>query len=113
MRALVKPSSTHILRGAVSLIGLIVLALCVFVLPPVLSEPGAYRPVIIGMYVAAVPFYIALYQTLQLLGYIDRNHTFSGASVQALERIKYCAIAISALYAAGSPLLYIAAQADD
>lgn len=45
--------------------------------------------------------------------YIDRNEAFSELSVRALKNIKYCAVAISILYVAGLPLLYLIAEADD
>jgi len=116
-----KKGSTHFLRFIIFLLGLGVLALCVFALPSMWkggSEefPTASRAVfliMIGMYVAAVPFFIALWQTFKLLRYIDRNNAFSDLSVQALRNIKYCAIIIAALYVAGVPLLLPIADADD
>jgi hypothetical protein len=107
--------STIFLRGVIFLIGLGVLVLCVFVLPAVISSErtGYYRPILYGMYVPAIPFFIALYQALKLLGYIDKNKAFSPLSVKVLQNIKYCAIAIAALYTAGMPYIYIAAERDD
>jgi len=115
-----KKGSTHFLRFIIFLLGLGVLALCVFALPSMWkggSEefPTASRAVfliMIGMYVAAVPFFIALWQTFKLLRYIDRNNAFSDLSVQALRNIKYCAIIIAALYVSGVPLLFQIPDAD-
>jgi hypothetical protein len=108
-------SSTFFLRGVVILIGLIVLALCVFVLPVGISSDnvGGYRPILLGMYVTAIPFYIALYHTLKLLHLIDNNKAFSELSVQALGYIKYCATIIGVLYALGMPYIYLVADRDD
>ncbi len=103
------------LRGVVFLMGLGVLGLCIFALPAAIrsDNTGAYRPILVGMYVPGIPFFIALYQTLNLLSYIDKNKAFSPLSVKALKNIKYCAIAISALYTAGMPYIYrVAEQAD-
>lgn len=102
------------LRGVVILLGIIVLILCIFVLPLAITSGKAdyYRPLLIGMYVPAIPFFIALYQALKLLGYIDQNKTFSNFSVHALKNIKYCGIAISALYAVGMPYIFLAAERD-
>lgn len=114
-----KRGSTLFLKGVVVLLGLIVLALCVLWLPWVAREftdhYPAYilYPVVAGMYASAIPFFVALYQALMLLRYIDQNTAFSALSVSAIKRIKYCAVAISALYAACSPLLYIMADKDD
>lgn len=110
-----KRGSTIFLRIVIFLIGMGVLALCIFALPAGISsdQTGDYRPILIGMYVPAIPFFIALYQTLKLLSYIDKNKAFSSLSVKALKNIKYCAITISALYAAGMPYIYIVAEKDD
>ena len=110
-----KQSTTFILRGAVGLISLAVLALCVFVLPEGLRSEnvGGYRAIILGMYVTAVPFFIAVCHVLKLLTAIDRGTAFSGASVKALDVIKYCAISISIIYAGGMPYVFIVADRDD
>ncbi|MEX0649797.1 MAG: DUF2975 domain-containing protein [Candidatus Andersenbacteria bacterium] len=110
-----KRGSTLFLRAVIYLIGIGVAALCIFILPPVISseEAGYYRPLLLGMYVPAIPFFVALYQTLKLLDYIDKNKAFSPLSVTALKNIKYCAIAISALYAAGMPYIIYVADKDD
>jgi hypothetical protein len=107
--------STIILRGVIYLIGLIVLGLCVFFLPMAISSDtvGYYRPILLGMYVPAIPFFFALFEALKLLSYIDKNKAFSDLSVKALRNIKYCGIAISGLYAAGMPYIMYAAERDD
>lgn len=110
-----KEGSTLFLRGTVIAIGLIVLALCVYSLPVGISSDntGMYRPILLGLYVPAVPFFVALYEAMKLLSYIDTNKAFSDVSVKALMNIKYCAITISILFAAGMPYIYIVADRDD
>lgn len=114
-----KRGSTLILRGVVILIGLIVLAVCVFVLPRLIGselKPGAdfdYGPIFLGMYLPAVPFFLGLYQALKLLRYIDHDEAFSQGSVNALKVMKYCAYIISGLYAAGMPYIFYVADRDD
>ena len=110
-----KQGSTLFLRAAVIIMGLTVLALCIFALPVGIIEEGgdAYGPIFWGMYVTVVPFYFALYQTWKLINYVDKNQAFSLVSVKALKYIKYCAFAVSGLYAAGLPYIYIAAKQDD
>lgn len=107
--------STIFLRGAVVFIGLVVLALCVFALPAGIrtDQVGGYRHILLGLYVPAVPFFVALYQALKLLGYIDRNQAFSDLSVRALKYIKYCALTISGLFLAGMPYVFHVADMDD
>ncbi|SES90182.1 DUF2975 domain-containing protein [Paenibacillus sp. NFR01] len=111
--------TTLFLRLTVIIIGAAVLALCIFGLPMIGREMADHYPdwwlntLIAGMYVSAVPFYIALYQALRLLRYIDKQMAFSDAAVKALKIIKWCAAAICLLYAAESPVLYWMADKDD
>jgi hypothetical protein len=106
---------TAFLRAAVLALGLIVLALCVFALPNAIisDETGYYRPILIGMYLPAAPFFFGLFQAMKLLNYIDRGKAFSELSVKALKYIKYCALSISGLYVLGMPYIYYAAKRDD
>lgn len=101
--------TTLFLKITVFLIGITVLALCIFLLPWLASYTAemypefAYLqyPILIGLYVTVIPFLIALYQALKLLNYIDNNNAFSELSVKSLKYIKYCAVIISILYVIG------------
>jgi hypothetical protein len=110
-----KRGSTLFLRAVILLMGLGILSLCIFILPIGLrsSASGYYRPILLCMYVAAVPFFMALYQSLKLLNYIDKNSAFSELGVVALRKIKYCAITISGLFLASMPYIIYAAGKDD
>ena len=114
-----KRGSTIFLKVVVFLIGITVLALCIFLLPWIANEAAehyaglVYLPVLIGAYISAIPFFVALYQALKLLGYIDKNKAFSELSVRALKNIKYCAITISIIYAVLIPFVVPIADADD
>ena len=103
-----KHVSTNFLRGFVFLLGVVVIGLCIFVLPiGIVSKADAvYRPLLLGLYVTAIPFFIALYQALQLLNFIDHDLAFSKFSVSALKVIKYCAIAIGIGFAAALPYAF-------
>ncbi|WP_017151797.1 DUF2975 domain-containing protein [Bacillus bingmayongensis] len=114
-----KRVSTIFLKIAVILIGIPILALCVFGLPWLANNPvnpdyaHILYPILIIMYVSVIPFFVALYQVFLLLSYIDKNKAFSELSVRALKNIKYCAITISILYVVGMPLFYLMAEIDD
>ncbi|SHN27431.1 DUF2975 domain-containing protein [Gracilibacillus kekensis] len=119
-----KQGSTIFLKIAVILMGLPVLALCIFLLPQIANEAieaaknnSTLAYVVFGiliiMYSSVLPFYVALYQAFKLLSYIDKNKAFSKLSVKALKKIKYCAIIISGLYVVALPLVYIVAEWDD
>jgi len=110
---------TLFLKIAVVLIGMPILALCIFGLPLIAKEAAGYHiayliyPILIGMYISAIPFYFALYQAYKLLCYIDKNNAFSESSVRALKYIKYCATMIGVMYGAGMPLFYLVGEIDD
>ncbi|SHO48372.1 DUF2975 domain-containing protein [Anaerocolumna xylanovorans] len=110
---------TFFLKMSLFLIGIPVLALCILVLPWIGNEAAehypklVYLPVLIGIYLTAIPFYFALYQAFKLLSYIDKNNAFSELSVNSLKYIKYCAALISIIYAVSLPLFYLMAQKDD
>lgn len=107
------------MKGVVIGIGLLVLAICVFGLPQlIMAERSAgmdfdYGAIFLGLYAPAIPFFIALYQALRLLGYIEKDKAFSQLSVGALKYIKYCALAISGLFTAGMPYIFYIADKDD
>ena len=98
-----KKSSTIFLQVVVVLIGIV--ALAIMIRFP-LTEGRATNldlfsiyadPFIIYGYLASIAFFVALYQTFKLLGYIRQNKVFSLESVKSLRNIKYCAIVLSCL----------------
>jgi hypothetical protein len=110
---------TLFLKLAVILVGLPVLALCIYGLFELTNNPAnqdyAYvlYPILIGVYVSLIPFYIALYKAFRLLGYIDKNKAFSQISVEALKHIKYCSVSISILYVVMMPFVFLLTEKDD
>lgn len=109
-----KQGSTLFLKSVIYMIGLAVLGLCVIIAGVGLSgNAGIFLPVLVVMLVAAIPFFYALYQGILLLNYIKRNIAFSNPSVKAIQNIKHCAFAISALYSAAMPLIIYVADKDD
>lgn len=110
-----KRGSTLFLKGVVFLIGALVLGICIFILPVgiMTDRVGYYRPILFGLYVPAIPFFFALYQSIKLLGYIDQNIAFSDLSVKALKYIRNCAVLISTMFAIGMPYIFSAADRDD
>lgn len=95
-----KQGSTLFLKFVICLIAIGALALMVW-FPQLegravnLDLISIYKdPFIIYMYIASIPFFIALFQAFKLLGYVDKNKVFSQAAVQAVRKIKYCATAI-------------------
>ena len=116
-----KTLSTYFLRAVIALMTIVALAVCIFALPnmwvgvspdyPLVSY--SLRLIMLGLYVAVIPFFLILLQALKLLNYIDRNKAFSEDSVKALKVIKRCAAFASVLFVGGVPLLYPFAEVDD
>jgi hypothetical protein len=70
-------------------------------------------PFLAYAYAASIPFFIALYQAVKLLGYIGRNAVFSKRSVKALRTIKYCALLLIALVAGAEAYIIISQGGKD
>jgi Protein of unknown function (DUF2975) len=116
-----KQGTTLFLKLAVILMGIPVLALCIFLVPEIARYTAKLLPniayikymVIIYFYVTAIPYYLALHKAFKLLNYIDKKKAFSELSVMALKNIKHYAITISMLYVVGMPLFYLIGDRDD
>ncbi|MEN2768453.1 DUF2975 domain-containing protein [Ornithinibacillus xuwenensis] len=116
-----KKVTTLFLKIAVILMGIPVLALCIFLVPELGELAEQLLPEItyinflvsIIFYASAIPFYFSLYQAFNLLRFIDKNNAFSVLSVNALKIIKNCAITISILHVFVLPLFYFYAELDD
>lgn len=116
-----KNVSTLFLKIAVFLMGIPVLALLIFLVPEIGKVAAELLPnfapikylVAIVLYASAIPYYFALYQAFNLLLLIDKNNAFSQISVNALRKIKQCAVIISALHVLVLPLFYLFAEIDD
>ncbi len=99
-----KRGSTLFLRAVILLIG--IGALAGMIISPQLEGRNTNAdlfsiyfqdPFLAYAYIASIPFFVALYQAFQLLGYIGQNKVFSPDSIRALRTIKYCAIILSIL----------------
>ncbi|WP_243385162.1 DUF2975 domain-containing protein [Bacillus kexueae] len=108
-----KHITTTFLKLTLFTIGLTILTLSIFWLPW-LSENTVNMfpeyshlqyPVLMGIYVTALPFFFALYQAFKILKYIEEGRAFLELSVQALNYIIVSAIAISILYVFGAIIL--------
>ncbi len=95
--------TTIFLKSAVLLIGLVVLGLSVFGLSKLAEFSASVNPefsylrwpVMLGLFMTEVPFFLALYQTFRLLGRIENKDAFSEEAVKSLRRIKMNALVIS------------------
>jgi len=110
-----KHSSTLFLQSVIFLIGLVVFYICLVGIPQVVADISfdGYDPILLGLYIPAIPFYIALFQASRLLRYIDTNQAFSALSVKAFRNIKLCAAVIAGIFVTGMPYVFYIADKDD
>ena len=114
-----KFGATVFLRVVLVLIGIGTLALLLW--EPHLEGRNAHAtvfeiyfkdPFLAYAYVAAIPFFVGLYQAFKVLGYAGRNKEFSPPAVRSVRTIKYCAIAIVGFVAIGEVII-ISGESDD
>lgn len=102
-----------VLRTMIFSTGIVILLLCIFVLPKMAQETAQLNPevaylqypILLGMYATAIPFFYALYETLNMIKIAERESMFSNRIVHGLNAIKYCAYIIITLYVTGFFLL--------
>jgi Protein of unknown function (DUF2975) len=115
-----KRSSTVFLQIVVVLIGIGALALMLWE-PHIegrnkhatLFEIYFKDPFLAYVYVASIPFFVALYQAFRVLTYVRQETTFSPATVKAMRTIKYCALAIIGFVAVSVVFMPFSDPADD
>jgi hypothetical protein len=96
----IRRSSTAFLQVVIALVGVGVLAFMLW--EPQVEGVNAhatffqkYFSVFVAyVYIGSIPFFVALYQAIKLLGYVRTNKVFSQEAVRALRTIKYCALAV-------------------
>ena len=114
-----KQSSTLFLKMVISLIGIVTFAGLIW-FPQTegraanLDLFSIYKdPLIIYSFLASIPFFVALYHGVKLLGYVDQNQVFSQSAVKAVRTIKYCAITLSGFIVVGLLYIRLFAQGED
>lgn len=66
-----------------------------------------------AIYATTIPYFIGIFKAWKLLNLIEGGRTFSHESAKTMGLIAACAAAISAIYIASLPFLYIWADNDD
>jgi hypothetical protein len=69
-------------------------------------------PLILYGFAASIPFFIALYQALKLLGFVEKNKAFSQDSVRTLRNIKCCAVIQACLIVGAMIFVVLVAEED-
>jgi hypothetical protein len=114
-----KRISIIFLQAVIVLIGIV--ALAILIRMPLTEGRAANLdlfsiysdPFILYGYAASIVFFIVLYKTFKLLGYIGHNKVFSSNSVKTLKSIKYCAIVLSILIVMAGLYIRIFHNKDD
>ena len=97
----VKRGSTTFLKVIIFLVGIAVLAVCIYFLPEAarreaVERPGDYSlyPLLVCAFGVCITFSAALYQGFKLLTYIEKNNAFSESSLQSLKVLKKCTFTV-------------------
>lgn len=115
-----KKSSTVFLQVVIVLIGIGVLAAMLW--EPHLEGRNVHAtlfeiyfndPFLVYIYFGSIPFFVALYQAVKVLGFVGKNKTFSQATVKAMRTIKYCALVTAGVIVAADAFLMIAARSNN
>jgi len=70
-------------------------------------------PFILYGYTTSIAFFIGLYKTFKLLGYVKQNRTLSIDTMKAIKAIKYCAIVLSILVVGAGIFIKITHSKED
>jgi len=112
-------------RGSILFLRAVIVLVGVAVLAGLLWEPQVegvnrnadlvtiyFNPFIAYVYVGSLPFFFGLYQAFKLLGYVDHGQAFSPDGVEALRRIKYCALAVIGFIVGGEVYILLGVSDD-
>ncbi|WP_107951324.1 DUF2975 domain-containing protein [Lysinibacillus parviboronicapiens] len=114
----VKQGSTTFLKVIIFLIGIAMLALCIYWLPEIAIKDAKVHPdtayflipFLVCAYGFCITFSVALYQAFKLLTYIEKNNAFSELSLKSLKVIKKCAFTVIFLILLGIVSLKVLAK---
>src|SRR3954469_14930697 len=115
-----KRGSILFLKAVVVLIGIAALALMLW--EPHVEGRNAhatlYRiyfndPFLAYAYIAAIPFFVALYQAFRVLGYARKDKVFSQAAIKALRTIRQCALTVAGFIIGGEGYLFVVQRGKD
>ena len=114
-----KQRSTLFLKVVILLIGLMALAGMLW-FPQIegraanLDLISIYTdPLIMYGYIAAIPFFVGLYQALTLLNLIDAHKAFSQGAVHTLKNMKFAALSLIGFIALAVFYIHFFAHGDD
>lgn len=110
-----KSFKVNILRIAVILVTITILLACVYWIPNIANFMEDHAPefsyiklpLLLGIYLTAIPFCIAVFNVFKLLKLIEEDVVFSMDSIKILSIISKCSIAEIVLYSLGLVYLYI------
>lgn len=116
-----KRGPTMFLKIVLMLLGALVLAICALWIPKAFADVSGFdssvqpfvRIMLAAMFVAAFPFYYALFHALRVLKCIDTDTVFTQTAMSSMKAIKYAAAGIGILYLAILPVVFVVADSDD
>ncbi|HYF10123.1 MAG TPA: DUF2975 domain-containing protein [Candidatus Paceibacterota bacterium] len=112
-----KKASTIFLQIVVALIGLGILAWLLWFphtegrnVNATVFEIYFKDPFLAYIYAMSIPFFVGIYHAIKILGYIGRDEVISLKAVDALRKIKYCALIVAGAIVAADAFLMVMAR---
>lgn len=72
-----------------------------------------HDPLLAIVYAGSIPFFVALFQAIRVLGYVGSDQVFSQEAVKSLRIIRYCALAIVGFVALAELFIVLSGNLDD
>lgn len=115
-----KRASTIFLQVVIALVGIGVLAFMLLLPQTEGRNVNATQfeiyfndPFLAYIYLASIPFFIAVYQAIRILGFARRDEIFFERSVRALRIIKYCAFLVALFFVGADAYIWIFVRGTD
>lgn len=70
-------------------------------------------PFLAYVYIGSMPFFVALYQAFNILGYVKLHKTFSQATMNAVRTIKYCGMTLIGFITGAEAYIVLAHRTED
>jgi len=79
-----------------------------------LDTIGIYSdPFVVYIYIASIPFFVALFQAIRVLGFVETNSVFSQPAIRAVRTIKCCAVITTCFLVVAMGWVRFASGGDD
>lgn len=98
-----------LLEVSLIIISIVILALSIFFLPYAANKSAEnfpevahlQYPILIGIYLTCIPFYMSIYQSFRIIGFVKKGNLFAEHTCKSLRIITLSAVSIIMFYVIG------------